>query len=153
MVDGVLYMWVRNLNKDGTGSSLAWSKDHAKTWTDWSFPEIGYPVWLNAGRNYEAAEDDYAYMYWPDTPSAYQTADHILLARVPKGQIARRDAYEFFAGPRIVRVQAVVALQRRGQCNGIPKPHRPEMQPPSREDSAVGDEAQGQVSSRVGQAS
>ena len=27
MVDGVLYMWVRNLNDDGTGSSLAWSED------------------------------------------------------------------------------------------------------------------------------
>src|SRR5512139_394952 len=39
MVDGVLYMWVRNLKPDGTGSSLAWSSDHAKTWTwtDWSF--------------------------------------------------------------------------------------------------------------------
>jgi hypothetical protein len=100
MVDGVLYMWVRNLNKDGTGSSLAWSKDGAKTWiwADWSFPEIGYPVWMNAGRNYEAAEDGYAYMYSPDTPSAYKTSDHILLARVPKDQIAKKANYEFFAG-------------------------------------------------------
>ncbi len=100
MIDGVLYMWVRNLNKDGTGSSLAWSKDHAKTWTwaDWNLPEIGYPVWMNAGRNYEAALDDYAYMYSPDTPSAYKTSDHILLARVPKDQIIRKDAYQFFAG-------------------------------------------------------
>lgn len=100
MIDGVLYMWVRNLNKDGTGSSLAWSSDHARTWewADWSFPEIGYPVWMNAGRNYEAAQDDYAYMYSPDTPSAYKTSDHVLLSRVPKGRVTVREAYEFFAG-------------------------------------------------------
>jgi hypothetical protein len=100
MVDGALYMWVRNLKKDGTGSSLAWSRDHAQTWTwaEWSFPEIGYPVWMNAGRNYEAAQDDYVYMYSPDTPSAYQTSNHILLARVPKGRIIQEESYEFFAG-------------------------------------------------------
>ncbi len=100
MVDGVLYMWVRNLNKDGTGSSLAWSKDRAKTWTwaEWSFPEIGYPVWLNAGKNYETAQDGYAYLYSPDTPSAYKTTDGILLARVPKDRITDKEAYRFFAG-------------------------------------------------------
>ena len=61
MVEGVLYVWARNLNKDGTGSSLAWSADRAKTWTwaAWSFPEIGYPVWLNAGQNNDAAQDEY----------------------------------------------------------------------------------------------
>lgn len=100
MVEGVLYMWVRNFKKDGTGSSLAWSKDHGKTWTwaDWSFPEIGYPVLMNAGRNYEAAQDGFAYMVSPDTPSAYKTSDHIILARVPKGRITHKEAYEFFAG-------------------------------------------------------
>jgi len=100
MVDGVLYMWVRNLKKDGTGSSLAWSKDHARTWTwaDWSFPEIGYPVWMNAERNYEAAQDDFAYVYSPDTASAYKTSDHLVLARVPKDQITKKDGYQFFAG-------------------------------------------------------
>ena len=100
MVDGVLYMWVRNLKKDGTGSSLAWSNDHAKSWTwaDWSFPEIGYPTWLNAGRNYEAAEDKYVYCYSPDTPSAYKTTDHILLARVPLSETPNKAAYRFFAG-------------------------------------------------------
>lgn len=100
MADGMLFMWVRNLNKDGTGSILAWSKDHAKTWTwaDWGFLEIGYPVWMNAGRNYESSQDEYTYMYSPDTPSAYKTSDHILLARVLKGQITSKASYEFFAG-------------------------------------------------------
>jgi hypothetical protein len=32
MVDGVLYLWARNAMP---GSQLAWSSDHAKTWT-WS---------------------------------------------------------------------------------------------------------------------
>jgi hypothetical protein len=100
MVDGNFYMWVRNLNKNGTGSSLAWSKDHAKTWTwaNWSFPEIGYPVWMNAGQNYEAAQDDYVYMYSPDSSSAYKTTDHIFLARVHKSQIPQKEGYHFFAG-------------------------------------------------------
>ena len=100
MAGGVLYMWVRNLNKDGTGSSLAWSKDRAESWTwaTWSFPDIGYPVWLNAGRDYRDAQDEYAYFYSPDTPSAYKTSDHLLMGRVPKGNITRRSAYEFFAG-------------------------------------------------------
>jgi hypothetical protein len=100
MVDGVLYMWVRNLNQDGTGSTLAWSKDHARTWTwaDWNFSEIGYPVWLNAGKNYEAAQDGYAYLYSPDTPSAYKPSDNILLVRVPKDRITDKQAYQFFSG-------------------------------------------------------
>ena len=100
MVDGVLYMWVRNLNEDGTGSSLAWSDDHAATWTwaDWSFPEIGYPTWLNAGKNYAAARDEFAYVYSPNTPSAYKTSNHMIVARVPTSEIRNEKAYRFFSG-------------------------------------------------------
>jgi hypothetical protein len=100
MVDGVLYMWVRNLNDDGTGSSLAWSEDKAVTWTwaEWNFPNIGYPTWLNAGKNYAAAQDHFAYFYSPDTPSAYKTTDHMILGRVPISAIRNRKAYRFFAG-------------------------------------------------------
>jgi hypothetical protein len=100
MVNGVLYMWVRNLKKDGTGSSLAWSEDRAATWTwaDWSFPDIGYPTWLGAGKNYSAANDEYAYVYSPDTPGAYKTSDHMILARVNNAQIRNKEAYCFFAG-------------------------------------------------------
>ena len=36
MVEGILYMWVRNLASDGTGASLAWSDDHGKSWT-WAY--------------------------------------------------------------------------------------------------------------------
>ena len=101
MADDVLYMWVRNLNPaDGTGSSLAWSPDHAKTWTweSWSLGECGYPVWLNAGRNYADGPDDYLYFYFPESPNAYAVTDTIGLGRVHRTKVTHRDAYEFFAG-------------------------------------------------------
>jgi hypothetical protein len=99
MVDGVLYMWARNLD-GGTGSSLAWSDDHAKTWTwaSWSFPEIGYPVWLNAGRNYADAQDEYVYFYSPNGESAYVAYDGILAGRAPANRITSKEAYEFYSG-------------------------------------------------------
>ena len=101
MADGVLYMWVRNLNSaDGTGSSLAWSADCAQTWTweSWTLPECGYPVWLNAGRGYADGANDYLYFYFPDSPSAYAVTDRIDLGRVHRAKVTQRDAYEFFAG-------------------------------------------------------
>jgi CubicO group peptidase (beta-lactamase class C family) len=97
MVEGVLYMWVRNANN----SRLAASSDHAQTWTwcDWRFEtSFGCPTFLNFGRNYSGARDDYVYIYSPDGDSAYEAADRMVLARVPKGQILERAAYEFFIG-------------------------------------------------------
>lgn len=97
MVDGVLYMLVRN-----TGNSrLAWSSDHGKTWSwsAWRFEtSFGYPVFLNFGRNYAGARDRYVYLYSHDADSAYERADRMVLARVPQDQLTERDAYEFFQG-------------------------------------------------------
>ena len=100
MVNGVLYMWVRNRFTDGTGSILAWSSDHSKTWTwaPWEFPDIGYPVWLNFGRNYAGARDTYLYFYSPNSKSAYTITDEIILGRVPKSQVTTRSTYTFFSG-------------------------------------------------------
>ncbi len=100
MVDGVLYMWVRNANNDGAWCQLAWSTDHAATWTwsTWNFEELGYCTFLNFGKNYAGARDDFVYMYSHDDPSAYTPADHMVLTRVPKDQITDRAAYEFFVG-------------------------------------------------------
>ena len=95
MVDGLLYMWVRNAGN----SQPAWSTDYGKTWTwaDWKFTtSFGYPTFLNYGKNYSGARDEYVYVYSPDTDSAYEPADRMILARVPKEQITNRDAYEFF---------------------------------------------------------
>ncbi len=97
MVDGVLYMLVRN-----TGNSqLAWSKDHGRTWiwSNWRFEtSFGYPTFLNFGRNYAAARDAYVYIYSHDGASAYQRADRMVLARVPKDRITNPVAYEYFRG-------------------------------------------------------
>jgi CubicO group peptidase (beta-lactamase class C family) len=95
MIDRTLYMLVRNAGN----SQLAWSTDHAKTWTwsDWKFTEsFGCPTFLNFGRDYAEARDGFAYIYSPDANTAYDTADRLVLARVPKERIRERDAYEFF---------------------------------------------------------
>lgn len=95
MVDGVLYMFVRNADN----SQVAWSRDRGKTWTwsDWKFESsFGYPTPLNFGKNYAGARDDYVYVYSHDHDSAYKPADGMVLARVPKDRIADRATYEFF---------------------------------------------------------
>jgi len=96
MVDGVLYMLVRNVGN----SQLAWSFDHGKTWiwADWKFEtSFGCPTFLNFGKNYQGARDDYVYIYSPDEDSAYKPADRMVLARVHKNLLKNRDAYEFFS--------------------------------------------------------
>ena len=96
MVDGVLYIWARNAGN----SQLAWSTDHARTWTwsDWKFTDsFGCPTFLNFGQNYAGARDDFVYVFSQDHDSAYEPADRMVLARVPKDRIKDRQAYEFFA--------------------------------------------------------
>lgn len=96
MVDGVLYMLVRNAGN----SQLAWSEDGGATW-EWGFKfetSFGCPTFANAGRNYEGAPDDYVYIYSPDGDSAYEEYDRIVLALVHRGRIRSRDDYEFFRG-------------------------------------------------------
>lgn len=95
MVDGMLYMWVRN-----TGNSqLAWSRDHGKSWTwsDWKFETgFGAPTFLNFGKNYAGSRDEYVYIYSQDADSAYERSDRMAMARVPKHRITDRSAYVFF---------------------------------------------------------
>jgi hypothetical protein len=96
-VGGVLYLWTRNAGN----AQLACSKDHGRTWqwADWRFTtSFGCPTFLNFGKDYAGARDDWVYVYSHDADSAYQPADRMVLARVPKGKITRRDAYEFFKG-------------------------------------------------------
>lgn len=103
MVDGVLYLLARNLDH----AQLAWSRDRGATWTwaDWKFTtSFGAPTFLNYGRNYAGARDDFVYVYSLDGDNAYEAADRMVLARVPKTRIAERTAYEYF-----------VALDARGQ--------------------------------------
>ena len=94
MVSGVLYMLARN-----TGNAqLAWSTDRGQTWTwaDWRFTiSFGAPTFLNFGRNYAGARDEYVYIYSHDADSAYDAADRMVLARVAKDRLRQRDAYEY----------------------------------------------------------
>ena len=95
MVEGVLYLWARNV----TNSQLAWSTDHAKTWTwaGWKFTNsFGCPTFLNFGKNYNGARDAFVYVYSHDNASAYDRSDRMVLARVPAKRLRDRAAYEFF---------------------------------------------------------
>ncbi|MHC4432354.1 MAG: serine hydrolase [Planctomycetota bacterium] len=97
MVDGVLYMMVRNTDN----SQVAWSTDHGKSWRwcEWRFAEsFGAPCFLNFGRNYAGARDSFVYIYSQDAETAYEAADDTVMARVAKDRIRNRSAYEFFAG-------------------------------------------------------
>ncbi len=104
MAEGVLYAWVRNLNlpgaPKGTGAGMKVSADRGRTWEwlEWNWPELGYPVWMNAGRNYQAAPDGYAYYLSPDGPSAYADYPHLVMARVPVASIRDRAKHEFYSG-------------------------------------------------------
>src|SRR5262245_7744161 len=94
MVDGVLYLWVRNAGN----AQLAWSADRGKTWiwADWKLTTgFGCPTFLNFGKNYAGARDGFVYVYSLDADSAYVPADRMVLARVPKDCLRDRAAYEF----------------------------------------------------------
>jgi CubicO group peptidase (beta-lactamase class C family) len=113
MVDGVLYMLIRN-----TGNAqLAWSPDRGRTWTwsDWTFRvSFGYPAFLNFGKDYAGARDTYVYVYSHDADSAYQRADRMVLARVPANRIRDRAAYRFFEGLQDGAPVWTRDIQRRG---------------------------------------
>jgi CubicO group peptidase (beta-lactamase class C family) len=106
MVDGVLYLWVRNANSDGTGeqSQLGWSTNRGRNWqwADWKWKEFGYPAFINFGRNYTGVpneHENYVYVYSPNSPSGYNTTDTVVLMRVATSRIREKSAYEYFAGP------------------------------------------------------
>ncbi len=94
MVDGDLYMWARNV-----GNAEVWrSKDHGKKWETGFRMEtsFGSPTFLNFGRNNLGARDGYVYTYSQDGPSAYESDNQLVLARVPKNRVMDRAAWEFF---------------------------------------------------------
>jgi CubicO group peptidase (beta-lactamase class C family) len=98
MVDGILYMWVRNIDGKGNRSQLAWSDDYGKSWqwSPWQFDAFGYCTFINFGKNYNGARDHFVYTVTHDNPSAYDTADRFILMRVPKNRIRHSEFYEFF---------------------------------------------------------
>ncbi len=118
-VNSVLYLWARN----ATNSQLAWSKDHGATWSwaDWKFTEsFGCPTFLNFGRNYAGARDQFVYIYSPDNDSAYGVVDRLVLARVPKTNICQRASYEFLTGLHADQAAWSPDLARRGAVFSAP---------------------------------
>jgi hypothetical protein len=97
-VDSTLYLWLGHADNHGATEQLAWSKDHAKSWTfaDWKFAEFGMMGFVNFGRDYAGARDDFVYAYSHDDPRADTPADHFVLLRAPKDKLTERGSWEFF---------------------------------------------------------
>lgn len=96
MVDSVVYLLARNT----ANSQLAWSDDRGVSWqwSDWKFTtSFGCPSFVNFGRNYEGARDEMIYIVSPDSESAYEAADRMVMARVPRDRVWQRDAYQFLS--------------------------------------------------------
>ena len=97
-VDGVLYLLMGHADRQGGQAQLAWSHDYARTWTfaNWKFPQFGLMGFVNYGKDYMGARDNYVYSYSHDGPLADTPADHFILMRVPKNRITERGCWEFF---------------------------------------------------------
>jgi CubicO group peptidase (beta-lactamase class C family) len=98
ILDETLYLWRRNLGP----SQLLVSRDDGRTWMEagCAFEKsFGSPTFLTFGPNGNGARDEYVYIYSSDSPNAYDPADRMVLARVPRGKITERAAYQFFKSP------------------------------------------------------
>ncbi|MBU1089874.1 DUF4185 domain-containing protein, partial [Patescibacteria group bacterium] len=121
-VAGTLYMWI-GYGGDGSGprawqnSKVYSSTNHGSSWSGagWSFTDddMANPTFLQFGKDYADAIDNYVYIYAPDIagfdldigdgygdyPSlTQQGSGKIILMRVPKDKIMTESSYEFFAG-------------------------------------------------------
>ena len=67
---------------------------------------------LNFGRDYAGARDDFVYVYSHDSGDAYIAADRMVLARVARSRIKDKRAYEYFRG-RDARKQTGMDGRRR----------------------------------------
>ncbi|TKC16338.1 DUF4185 domain-containing protein [Robertmurraya kyonggiensis] len=112
-VGGDLYLAVQDLSKDFNdvpAATIVKSTDKGKTWT-WDktapmFDEYLFTtiMFLDYGKDYEDAIDEYVYAYgldynWRDSfNDRVEDPKDLYLARVPKTSIQDRSAWEFYAG-------------------------------------------------------
>ena len=119
-VDGVLYHFLRYQvaaegyrERQQVGSALIWSRDGGKTRENarayvpgerpaglfFDEPDHAFhsPTFLQAGKDYADAPDDYVYVYSPHEDRR-RANDSLDMARVRRGNVAERGAYEYFAG-------------------------------------------------------
>jgi hypothetical protein len=115
----VLYLWLQpDPLPHLVESRIAYSKDRGRTWAhaDWAFrfeDGVSIPTFLNFGRAYAGARDEYVYSYLirpqygpgpSGSPLAYEgrfdvhRPGAIYLTRVPQDRILDRNAFQFFAG-------------------------------------------------------
>lgn len=111
-VDGTLYMWVGGPDSRPIYfTQLAVSRDHSKTWQlapwKWTVDDRLFAgTFLNFGRDYTGARDEYVYSYFTriEQPPAetrswiHERPGMVDLARVAKRRIFEREAFEWFAG-------------------------------------------------------
>jgi len=99
-VDQTLYLWLGHADGHGGGAQLAWSHDQGETWSfaDWTFDELGLIGFVNFGKDYEGARDDYVYAYSHDGPKADTPADRFVLIRALKHRLTERAGWEFYTG-------------------------------------------------------
>lgn len=108
-VGGILYMTVQRQDQ-WLQLKIGRSADHGLTWqfnsaTGWDFaqPDGAFSdmTFLNFGRDYQGARDNYVYGYSQDKRANYSApriSTTIALARVPKDGIMNIGAYQYFAG-------------------------------------------------------
>jgi hypothetical protein len=113
-VDNILYMWV-SPGSDATNyqeARLYQSASHGASWTaaNWAFVKaegVILPTFLQFGRNYQDARDDFVYVYATHYKAGVfdirdklriQRPGEIALMRTPKKRIMDRTSYEFFQG-------------------------------------------------------
>jgi len=115
-LNGMLYFALENHNYGDNPSFNrqhninAWiitSTDFGKTWNRSATPEdfftgrLASPHFLQFGKDYSSARDEYVYAYFPaadDGNSYWENGDYLLLGRVPKDKILARGAWEFYTG-------------------------------------------------------
>ena len=98
-IGGTLYMWARNADLMGHCAKLGRSTNHGLTWTYGPLVhELGYPTFINFGKDYAGARDQYVYTVSHDDSSAYVPSDHYVLLRIPKTQITDMTKLEWFVG-------------------------------------------------------
>jgi hypothetical protein len=115
-VGGTLYLWLGHADNKGGSAQLAWSRDHARTWTfaDWQFSQFGLLGFINFGKDYDQARDDFVYAYSHDGPRADTPADRFILMRAPRDRLTERSAWEFFVGLEGERPLWEKSIARRG---------------------------------------
>lgn len=108
-VDGVLYMWVTTEEHPHTHDvTLTYSIDHGAHWQKsdvvfYNDEHMTIPTFLQFGKNYEGAVDEYVYSYFIHSlltteEFGVSVPGKIYLSRVLKTDMLDKSKYEYFAG-------------------------------------------------------